>query len=312
MIKLSYTKWKSINDCQGIYFWKYVKGYETISFNIAFVIGDAYETGVTSLFNSNNSSEKSIKNAVNRFDERIKEDRKKLTLSIEDEQDIVNNRIVVQGMVRGYSEFHERDLKQFKLFSTQDEKIINIFEDVILTIKQDNILKYKKDHLNHEIKTVKSIDPKYVENKKFDVQTAMYFHAYNSLFDVPKSKRPAGQKLSEVLYDAVQKPSIRKTQKEDMKGFLKRLGDYYAGPEANQKFYMDRLVPKISWSTIKDSLAESVDTIKRISQTMKFSPSFSKCAFCDYSKLCHEGGETKENLVMFRNRFKNRKGGSTK
>jgi len=311
---LSYSMMNAFFKCEMMGYWRYVKGYTKLSLNHAFIIGDVYHYGVGRLYDKD-PIDRVMRLSKKKYDERAQKERDDGVISSADEQDIVENKIIVLGMIKGYAEYNKKDIAKMELIENETDASYPIGKTgALIRIRQDNILAYKKDWFGHELKTSKTVNARYVENSTFSFQTATYFHVYNAQFDLPRSKRPEGQKLASLLYDAVQKPGIRKKQKESERQFLTRLSQYYTASDASTKFYRDTFIPKVSEEHVYDTLYKAVDKITRIHKEEDPIMEYSDCAWCDYKVLCHEGGETKQNLVGFKNRYnkENRHGTTNK
>jgi hypothetical protein len=300
---LSYSQISTFSKCEMMGYWTYVKEYEKLALNHNFIIGTEYHYGIGRLYAKDNI-EKVINLTKKHYDTNVQEQRNAGVVSSSDEQDLVENKIIVLGMLKGYSEYNKKDIAKMKLITNESDALYPIPKtDTLIRIKLDNILAYKKDWFGHEIKTSKTVNAKYVENTQYSFQVAIYFHVYNAQFDLPKSKRPEGQKLSALLYDAVQKPGIRRKKDENEKQFLTRLSQYYTASDASTKFYKDTFEPKISAKDVYDTLQQAVKKITRIFEGKEPMKEYSDCAWCQFLVLCHEGGETKQNLVGFKNRY---------
>jgi hypothetical protein len=303
---LSYSQINTFSKCEMMGYWTYVKEYEKLSLNHNFIIGTEYHYGLGLIYEKK-PIDIVLSKVKKHYDANVQEQRKAGVVSSNDEQDLIENKIIVLGMLKGYSEYNKKDIAKMKLIANESDASYLIPKtDAKIRIKLDNILAYKKDWFGHEIKTSKTVNAKYVENSQYSFQVAIYFHVYNAQFDLPRSKRPEGQKLSALLYDAVQKPGIRKKKGESERQFLTRLSQYYTASDASTKFYKDTFEPKISAEHVYDTLGKAVRKITRIFEGKEPMMEYSDCAWCDFKSLCHEGGETKQNLVQFKNRYKNK------
>lgn len=294
-------------SCEGKWFWNYHKGWEPrkAPVNHNFIIGGIYHEGTGLLYAGKSLA--TIDKHVNKlYDAKVQEVRETCDVQEKDEVDFVRNRIAVRGMIHGYARFHKEDMRQMKQVSNEFTYTVPYSSDVHIMIKIDNIISYKTDWFIHELKTVKSIDPKYVENRQYDFQTALYFYLYNDLFNtknVPKYSDKLLRKMKPVkaiLYDAVQKLQIRLKANETERQFLSRIEAAYTGADAVNKFYMEDFNTKLPFARIKVTISAAIEKMLRMQEDNTFVPSFASCAWCDYKVLCFEGGETRKNLTMFR------------
>ena len=311
-LRISYNqigKLHGYNACEGKWYWNYHKGWELrkAPVNHNFIIGGTYHEGVGMLYASKPMAtiERSCSTI---YDAKVQEAREQCDVQDKDELDFVRNKVAVKGMLRGYALRHKLDLKAMKQIRNEFEYVLDIpeLQNAKIMIKVDNIIEYKKVWYVHEVKTAKTVDPKYVENKQYDFQTALYFHMYNSLFDGKNKPRKGLSGLDSmrpvkaILYDAVQKPQIRLKKNENERQFLKRLEVFYTGTDSVNKYFMEDYHPRLSYDKILKTVHDAVAKMRRIQESNEFVPSFTDCAWCDYQKLCHEGGETKANLAFYR------------
>jgi hypothetical protein len=307
MITLSYSMMSTFLKCEQMGYWRYVKEYEKKQLVVPFIVGDIYHQAISMLY-AKEKVDSVIKKADKLYKDRVQQEREDGNVSSDNEQNLVENKVVVLGMIRGYAEHNKKDIVAMKQVANEHDKIYSIPKfDAQIRVKQDNIIEYKKNWFGHEMKTSKTVNANYVENSQYSFQTALYFHVHNTQYDLPKSKRPVGKKLSAILYDAIQKPSIRRKNGEDEKQFLNRLGKYYTASDASKYFYKETFVPKISAEHVYDTIHGCISKIEMIMKGGSYYKpikSYSDCAWCDFLSLCHNGGETKQNMVQYKKRRK--------
>ena len=295
---LSYSMLDSLFDCEGIWYWKYIRELEKEQWKMEFLMGNMHHLSIYLLMSKDKDAEKKLMLA---FDKEVKDIRKNFSLSIEDEQNLVEAKVILKGMHYGYANRYKKDLKIEKHIENESDTIYPIpgLSNVSVRIKLDNIIEAGKKWYLHEAKTWRSLSPTIVDNIKNNFQIAFYFHVHNS------QKHKKFKPFSGVMFDAIQKPTIRKKSGEAYRGYLKRLEEYYQGADSNNKFYKEVLGPndiKISSDKIFKSIDESVKRIREIQNGREPFLSFKKCSWCDYYKPCFEGA-TKQNLVGYKKRI---------
>jgi len=292
-MKVSISSIQDFLSCRRMYYYKRIKKYERDSFSIPHLVGRVVHTGIYHLFRK---SKDYIGEAVKFFKEEKKHVIEKFTLSSEDEQDLNEIEVVVRGMLDAYKKRYAVMLRDVKLVSNEQEGILDIDGDEFI-YKIDNIVRIREKKVLHELKTSKYITHDYVRSIRTNFQTAAYFYAYNY-----GEKDP----IKEVMYDIIRKPSIRQKKNESYGAFLKRLGEWYDNTDdGDSKFHVERFEkPLISENDVFCTVGGVLKDLKASKQKEDFYQNFEKCHSyygerCPYYELCHEGGETKENMVLY-------------
>ena len=130
-----------------------------------------------------------------------------------DEQDIasVTVRALLEGYFKRYEPFQEHKPEfQFELPMKTGRS-----QSTVMAIagKLDDLVKIDDRWWIVEYKTASRLDASYFDRLYVDSQITMYMYAMQRL-----GYNPAG-----VIYRVIRKPSIRRTQKESLEGFLQRL-----------------------------------------------------------------------------------------
>lgn len=296
-LTLSYSRMKSMLECEGIYYWKYVRELEKIQWKTEFLMGDMHHLAVYRMMVKDKNYEKTVLKA---FDDRVKDLRKTFSISIEDEQGLIQNRHELIGMMRGYASKYEKDLKIEKHIMNESDNVYLIpkFSGGKIRIKIDNIVEVNKKWYLHEMKAWKSLKPDIINNTKNNFQTAVYFWIHNYQYKL--NKKHPGKPFSGIIFDALQKPSIRKTKGENYKQYLKRLEEYYDGPESKNKFYKEIFdEPGIPEEKVVNTIIGCHNRMDELHKGRDPLLSFNKCAWCDFLGPCIEG-EKKHIMVNYR------------
>jgi len=104
---------------------------------------------------------------------------------------------------------------------------------------------------------------------------------------------------------------FKQKKKESKSEFGKRLSEWYEQYDGQQKFHQETIhQPLISKEDLLNTYRRASDEIRKKTKKEEFYQNFQSCVrdwgFCEHYRLCHKGGETKENLVAFkiRERYK--------
>lgn len=297
---ISYSRISTFQKCKRKYYYTYGMDIELNTLNIPFLIGKVIHYGVGLIFEK---QEKPITKTIKYFDDKVNELREDMSLSADIEQELVKQRIIVQGMLKAYIRRHKTFIAEAKLISNEAEVIINMSNitgnDVDFIIILDNILEINKKRYLHELKTSASISLDYVNNIKTDVQTNTYFRLYNE--SNPKNK------LSGIIYDVIKKPGIKLTKKETLKEYLKRLENWYLDKQDVEVFYQETFTkPRFSKKELYEGfLAPVLDDMAYCGNDKnKLYGNYSQCNVygqCSFYRLCH-GGENKINFMSYKKR----------
>lgn len=292
-MKVSISSIQDFLSCRRMYYYKRIKKYERDSLSIPHLVGRVVHTGIYHLFNR---SKDYIREAVNFLEKEKKCLVNKFTLSPEDEQDLNEVEMTVRGMLEAYKKRYAIMLRDVKLVNNEQEGMLDIGGDKFV-YKIDNIINVRGRKILHELKTSKYITHDYVKSIRTNFQTAAYFYAYNY-----GEKDP----IMEVMYDIIRKPSIRQKKNESYGAFLKRLSEWYDNvDDGDNKFHVERFdKPLISENDVFCTVEGVLKDLKKSKIKEDFYQNFEKCHSyygdrCPYYELCHEGGETKENLVLY-------------
>jgi hypothetical protein len=208
-----------------------------------------------------------------------------------------------KGMLLAYRTKYAKMIADMKLLGSEVEGAIELGNDVTFVIKLDNIVKVRSKKILHELKTTKEITPDYVKRIQTDLQTAAYFHFHNIIWpDDP---------IQEVMYDIIRKPSIRRKKASKYKPaetksqFLERLQEWYKKPDDMSVFHIERFkTPGITEDAVVNTVVKVSEEMLQCKEEDDYYQDFDKCSAyyggqCSYYELCHSGGESKENLLLY-------------
>jgi hypothetical protein len=299
-----YMSVSSVQDwmtCKRLYYYKRIKKYEKTSYNLPFIVGRVVHEGLAAVL-----SKKS--NAIELMTAVYKKEKaaaiKEYTLSPEQIEELDMQEFTTKGMLLAYRTKYAKMIADMQLLGSEVEGAVDLGNDVTFVIKLDNIVKVRNRKILHELKTTKQITPDYVKRIQTDIQTATYFHLHNIIFE--------NEKIEEVMYDVIRKPSIRRKKgskniaPETKLQFLERLQEWYKKPgDTDSVFHIERFkTPGISEEAVINTIVKVSEEMLRSKTKEDYYQDFDKCHsyfgdVCPMYGLCHEGGETKENLLLY-------------
>lgn len=282
-------------DCKKKYYYSFIRNLELKSFNPNFSIGTAFHDMLHILYATKKVSSDDIKIL---FEDVRNDLRLKMIMNPINEDIISKQESITLGMVKAYQIKYSETINS--LFVNQNELELRylIMPNVNIVIHIDNILfdKNTKNMYLHEIKTTQSINSEYVRNVQHSLQASMYFHIYNRLHE---------NKLHSLMYDIIQKPSIRLTKTETPLAFLERLLQYYAKDDGTELFSMELIQrPVLTDKKIFDALENIVKDMLNAEITNEYYCNYKICSLrskCDFFDLCMHG-ESPITLISYRSR----------
>lgn len=287
--------------CKRLYYYKRIKKYEKTSYNLPFIVGRVVHEGLAAVL-----AKKS--NAIELMTAVYKKERaaaiKEHVLSPEQIEELDMQEFTTKGMLLAYSIKYAKMISDMTLMGSEVEGAVDLGNDVTFVIKLDNIMKVRNRKILHELKTTKQITPDYVKRIQTDIQTATYFHLHNIIFP--------DEKIEEVMYDVIRKPSIRRKKgskniaPETKLQFLERLQEWYKKPgDTDSVFHIERFkTPGITEEAVINTIVKVSEEMLRCKEKDDYYQDFDKCHsyygdICPMYDLCHNGGETRENLLLY-------------
>ena len=286
--------------CKRLYYYKRIKKYEKTSYNLPFIVGRVVHEGLAAVL-----AKKS--NAIEVMEWAYRKERREAIqafgLNPEQIEELDMQEFMTKGMLLAYQSKYSKMIADMRLLGSEVEGALDLGNDVTFVIKLDNIVVIRKKKVLHELKTTKQITPDYVKRIQTDLQTAVYYHFHNIIFE--------DSKIEEVMYDVIRKPSIhrKKSSKskpaESKEAFLERLQEWYKKPDDMSVFHIERFkTPGITEEAVINTVVKVSEEMLRSKTKEDYYQDFDKCHsyygdVCPYYALCHEGGESKENLVLY-------------
>jgi len=284
--------------CKRLYYYKRIKKYNKIVYNLPFIVGRVVHEGLAAVL-AKKPNAIGIMTAV--YQRERAEAIKEFVLSPEQLEELDMQEFITKGMLLAYQSKYSQMIKDMKYLGSEVEGALDLGNGVTFVLKLDNVVVVRTKRILHELKTTKQITPDYVKRIQTDLQTAVYFHFHNIIW--PESK------IQEVMYDVIRKPSIRRKTKgkvkESKEAFLQRLQDWYKKPDDMSVFHIERFkTPGIVEEAVINTVVKVSEEMLRSKHKEDYYQDFDKCHsyfgdVCPYYTLCHEGGESKENLILY-------------
>ncbi len=271
MIRLSQSSYQMYLKCPKAWDYAYNKRLEKRIFNINFFVGNLIHEGLHMIYKKD---EDIFSIMIKKVDEAVEQEREKHLFSPEEEKKLEEWKVIILGMLYAYSIKNGKFIDDHEHLHNELTHNIDLGDDVFFQIKIDNVLRNKEKQFIHEIKTTRELNENYVAAIKTSVQIACYYHF---------GKMVEGFNPEGVIYDVLQKPSIRVKKDEAYEDYLARLQDYYE--KEPDKHLWTEIVDEPAISR-EDLIASIKDVAERIKEG-RFKPSFQTCGLCDYNKLCY-------------------------
>jgi len=289
----TYSLLAAFLECEHKWFYSYMCGLEKKQWKEPFLMGTVFQYGIFQLMKTKDAKLAQIK--MEKFLVKYIEDlRNKFVITTDDEKHFVEMKAALKGMLYGYYVHYKRDLEVEKHIANEQEDVYKI-ADVLFRIKMDNVVMYKNNWYLHEGKTWRYLSNERVNNAIKSLQIATYFYLHNDNIGDTGYKQFKG-----IIFDAVQKPSIKQRIGESYRGYLSRLEDYYSNADSNSKFYKEVFIkPAIAYDDWLNTITVTSTRMQNmLYEKSKPTKTYVNCDMCDYNTLCYEGN-TKQNLLMY-------------
>ena len=304
-LHMSVSSVQDFLTCRRLYYYKRIKKYERVIYNLPFIVGRVVHEGLAAVLSKSVDPKTKKSNAIEIMTGVYKRERaaaiKEYVLSPEQLEELDMQEFTTKGMLLAYQSKYSQMIKDMKYLGSEVEGALDLGNDVTFVLKLDNVVVIRAKKVLHELKTTKQITPDYVKRIQTDLQTAVYFHFHNIIW----SEDP----IQEVMYDVIRKPSIRRKTKgkvkESKEAFLQRLQEWYKKPDDMSVFHIERFkTPGITEDAVINTVVKVSEEMLRSKDIMSYYQDFDHCHSyygerCPYYELCHEGGESKENMLQY-------------
>ena len=268
---LSASRIKTFKSCRKKYHFKYIEGLEPIVKAKPLALGMAVHHGLA-LFDEGEGMEA--------IDAGIRELYKDWP---EEEIGILPDHAL--AIVKGYTSNTSKDWitidieSRFEVQCGYGRRLVGYFDGIINRNGYQYIL---------ERKTASRVDEKYFNNLLWDEQASIYAFAAREL----------GLNVSGILYDIIQKASIRQKKGETEEQFIKRLGEWYNDPSRYVRHLVTRNNEQLE--TLASDLRDvALDlTVAEREERWYRNPSACQIYGCPYRSICLE--DTPEARTEFK------------
>lgn len=210
---LSASKIRCFKECRKKYWFRYIENLMSIIKALPLALGKAVHTGLEIL--DKGGSLKDAKAAIMlQYEEWPEEEAGLLPVH-------------ALAIVAGYHNHAKPDWKtldlesRFEVHCGKGRRLIGFFDGIIERNGHTYIL---------ERKTARTVDEKYLHNLLWDEQASIYAYAAQEL----------GLEISGILYDIIQKASIRQKKSETEEEFIERLQEWYQTPDRYTRHLVTR------------------------------------------------------------------------
>lgn len=289
---VSHSSIKEFQSCRRRFWFRYIRGYTYKFMQIKFVVGNFYHTGLMHLYKKTKNP---IDITIKEYTAALKTWRKKSLIMQNQEQEFIRQEAIIHGMLKAYAEKYRVHIKKSKHKGNEVKLELITKAGYKIVAYVDNILKIEGKQYIHEIKSSKYLNEDYINAIKNDFQSSLYKYMYNQT-------HPKTDQIEGVLYDVIQKPSIRLKQKETEAQFLERLFEYYICRSNDELFYMEKIKrPLIKNKNILNVINQTTKDIVSCKQEDDYYPNYSYCNIwgkCEYYYMCFNG-ENQSTLANF-------------
>lgn len=266
-MRISASSVKTYRACPRKYKIQYVDGYESLEQGPPLILGSAVHAGLEKIWEGSTVSAAQM--ASKPFMRDLSE----------------TDGIKVNAMIAAYHDKYAENIKENwevialeRRFETHvAAKVRGVFDGLVRNKKT-------KELFILEHKTAARIDKVYWQKLNFDPQLTIYQLAAEELYHEPVS----------VLYDVIQKPSVRKDSSlEEITDTMIRRNGY---------FFQQRVV-RFNRNKFEGNVQELISTIHTISRDSVFPRNNQSCGFCPFVAVC-SGEETLDNTALYKLRRK--------
>lgn len=293
---VSFTAFEDFLRCPRLYYWRRIRKLEKKQLYIPYFIGRVMGPGISQVFED---AKKAATRFKNEFNQQVKELRSAVALSAEEEKKIYEQKYIGQGMLEAYVQRYRKLIEKTKVIRHEKPFHYTGIKGVTVVGKIDNVFLTEKKYYAHELKTTSNLTPGYIKGIQTRLQPAMYYYMINETKD-------SGLKLNGIMFDVIQKPSIRLKQKETYPQYLRRLVRWYEDMSEN-KFYFERIHEPfvLTRDKVMSTIKSITDLLKMFgTEQRNYYQDFSQCApdrghICEMYDLCHgEGGEGNKSIMI--------------
>lgn len=267
-----------INDflsCKRKYWYKYVEKIEVRVFNMYFFVGSVVHSVIHHMYRD---KELDLNVLHVLFNNKLAKDRKKYHFNPTVDQKVMDTKPLIIAMMKGYYYHNQKDILASDQLLNEFKFKVKLDNDIVLSGIADNVLIKDSKRYLHEIKSTRVLTRDYVLSVQNNLQVAFYYYALNLLFS-----KKWGKPLDGIIYDIIQKASIKQKKGESKSKFNSRLEAYYGLNPGSM--YMEIIKEPLR---LKD---EFFNTINKIAKFLKDHPDdkneyYTSDSFCNVYSRC--------------------------
>lgn len=293
-------EWKT---CRRKFFLNYLGLLTPKKITIPFFVGRYYHRGMEEFYKGNDPDD-FIPALIADMDKAAK---KAVFLSPEEEDKLMLQSAIVEGMLRGYTAHFARDNKKWKVVATEHEFEVPITDEISYVGQIDLVVRYEDALWIVEHKTAGRLDKNYVDRLSLDTQITGYAIG---------AKHSMKEPIKGVFYNAAKKPQIRQRKEESKTDFAQRIvEDYATRPEfyfLREPLYRDAGAVKeykAEVSEIAADIKENIDYLKRngaAKSVARFYRNTDACTAkgrCPMMPICTQGYDAVKDMYQVRDKF---------
>ncbi len=257
VLTISHSMTRDWKACRRKFFFNYLARLVPKKLSIPYFVGTHFHRGMEDFYGGKDPDD-FIPAIVQSMDDQA---RKAVFLTPEEEQSLMVQSSIVSGMLRGYADNYAKDLKRWKIHSTEMEFKVPITDAIAYVGQIDLIVKHDGELWIVEHKTAGRLDKNYIDRLALDTQITGY--AIGAKFKI-------GKPIAGVIYNVAKKPQIRQKKDETPVQFADRIvGDYSARPEFyfyREQLYRDAAATaeyKAEIAELAADIVEKVDVVRQ-------------------------------------------------
>jgi hypothetical protein len=312
LTSFSHTSLSTFINCERLYLFQYVRNLEKIKLtrsDLERLVGEIVHQGIFRIYEKKKTMPEILAEVKGMFEKKLKEYKESLLLDTFLEEYFYEREIISLAMIQAYAIHYKKFIDKAKHIKNEFPFKVKTTEmngePIYIKGKIDNILEINGLYFIHEVKTTKYINKNYVDNIRLQRQPAIYHHYFNKKYTIN------GKKITGVIYDIVQKPSIKQKNKsgETKEEYQRRLALYYSSGKQDALFYQEVMEhPDYTSEKIFKDVNKTIKLIydckteDDFTRTTEACCRYSEDSYCSFLDICMRGNPTDQNLRMYRPR----------
>ena len=288
-LTVSHSLTKDWKGCRRKFFWNYLARLRPKKLHIPFFVGGFFHKGLEAFYNGQHP-EDFIPALVLKMEAEAK---KAVFITPEEEEDLLIQSAIVEGMLGAYAIHYAKDRKRWKIIDVEFRFEVPITDGISYVGSLDMLIEEDGKYWIVENKTAGRLDKNYVDRLPLDTQITGYAIGARWAKKVP---------IAGVIYNVAKKPQLRIKVNESNEQFASRLkADYTSRPEFY--FYREQLFRntaavneyKAEIAELAADINDKLDILKEVGP-VKALPHFyrntDQCTIrgaCPYLAICTKG-----------------------